>query len=58
MVSAELCRSSEYPEAAGEVDSSWSLGKSLAESGGVAASPSSLWFMVNKTEAASRSWTC
>lgn len=68
MVSAELCLSfnSEKPEAVGEADSA-SLGKPLAESGGVAAlapaaaaasSSFGTLFMATNTLAASRSWTC
>jgi hypothetical protein len=57
VVSAEL-RScpSENPDAAGDAES-WSLAKSLAESGGVVASLASL-FMARSTDAASSSWTC
>lgn len=56
-MSAELrsC-TSENPDAPGDAES-WSLAKSLAESGGVVASLASL-FMARSTEAASSSCTC
>lgn len=48
---------SESADAGGDAES-WSLLKSLAESGGVEVESSGTLFIATRTDAASRSWTC